>query len=234
MTTHLFPFLSELPPPAIFFIDEHRAQIFAAQNLNGSLSLLTAIQLLVDCVSDSNEIQKYSESQLVVEYVNALIKIKSDLKGPKNTIEIELNKLGIIDKAVFLADLDSYDFKSIKTLQEWINFLKKFSNYKIHSRTIRKLGRKINPEIQDNLDLISKRDQAEKARQLIYQILNLISEEERKRLLNIEKGRKGLKDKIKKIIINNGDYKKYFDSNDKTFSNRWSEVLPKIKQKHQK
>ena len=44
----------------------------------------------------------------------------------------------------------------------------------------------------------------------------------------IDESVRGLKKEIR-LLISEEDYKKFFDSNEKTFANRWSEVLPEIK-----
>jgi len=227
MTTHLFPFLHEYVPPE-FFASTHVKQILEAKTLNGSLPILSAIQLLLSCVSDSDELHACSEYELVAQYVNTLIRIKNDLKNDKNIIKFEPNKFGPVESKDFLESLDNYDFKSIKTLREWINFLNNFSMFRIHSRNIFKLKRDIDSKNKNSYSPISKRDQADKARQLIFKTLALIPEGEQKELLKVEKGKRGLKKEIR-LLISEEDYKKFFDSNEKTFANRWSEVLPEIK-----
>lgn len=95
-------------------------------------------------------------------------------------------------------------------------------------RNIFKLKRDIDSKNKNSYSPISKRDQADKARQLIFKTLALIPEVEQKELLKVEKGKRGLKKEIR-LLISEEDYKKFFDSNEKTFANRWSEVLPEIK-----
>lgn len=228
MTTKLFPFLDDPISPDIY-LSTHVKQISEAKILSGSLSLSEAIQLLLSYVLDSDELHAYSEYELVIEYVNALNKIKDALK--ESFIKFESNKFGAVDSKNFLESLDEYNLKTIKTLEQWTNFLKNFSVYRIHFRSIYKLKKDIDSKKRDSYSLSSKRDKADQARKKIHKALSLISEEEQKRLLNVEKGKRGLKSKVRQIMNQNGDYKEYFYSDEKTFANRWSDVLYEIRAK---
>lgn len=228
MTTKLFPFLDDPISPDIY-LSAHVKQISEAKILSGSLSLSEAIQLLLSYVLDSDELHAYSEYELVIEYVNALNKIKDALK--ESFIKFESNKFGAVDSKNFLESLDEYNLKTIKTLEQWTNFLKNFSVYRIHFRSIYKLKKDIDSKKRDSYSLSSKRDKADQARKKIHKALSLISEEEQKRLLNVEKGKRGLKSEVRQIMNQNGDYKEYFYSDEKTFANRWSEVLDEIRAK---
>lgn len=209
----------------------HKLQILESFSSKGALSILSALQLFIFYAFEKKDINEFSENDLVTKYINALIKFRSDLKHQKNTIVIEINTFGVIDSDDFLSDLSEYEFRKIKSLSEWHNFINKLSNYCIHSRNIRKLAGKLGFDLIKMIDQnpSPNRVKAEQARNLIRKILKTIPIEEQKRLLDASRGNKGLKYEVFKRIIVSKEFHQYFSSDKKTFANRWSEVLVEIK-----
>lgn len=227
----LFPSLNsyDLEPRIDLIIESHKSQIFEAQNLEGNLSILAALQLLMNRVFEREIIHQYTESQLVVQYCNCLIKIQSELLLPKGTIKIRLDRLGVFNDH-FLSILSNYDLKKIQKIIEWNQFIASFSQYQIHSRCIRKLVQKYDLEhgVSKNTAHDSNHVIAERVRNQIRKIIQTIPEEEQIRLLNVGKGQKGLKNMVW-LKIKDDKELKYFLNKNKTFLNRWVEVLPEIK-----
>ncbi len=211
-------------------LDSHKKQILQSKLLDGDLSILSSIQLFLFYAFDKQEIIDFTEADLVKNYINCLIKIKSDLKSTKGTLEIVINVFGVIDSEEFLLDLQNKEYKNITSLHGFVNFLHSLSSYRIPSRNIRKLVRKLGLLSGSSMytESSSKAELAEQARKHIKNIVKSIPLVDQKKLLSVGIGKSGLKSEVLKRMEDK-DFNKYFSANHKTFSNRWAEVLPQIK-----
>lgn len=211
-------------------LEAHKCQIFDAYGLVGRVPILSALQLLILLAFGKKVILGFTERELVTQYINGLIKIRSDLKLSKNIIQIEINTFGVIDSDNFLSDLNECEFNKISELKSWEEFINRLSVYYINVRNIHKLARKLGFETQEilKLDYKTKQSKAAEARILLREILKTIPKDEQTRLLNLSKGHKGLKHLVR-TRIDRENFKEKFNNKEKTFANRWSDILQEIK-----
>lgn len=211
-------------------LEKHKGQIFDAYGFVGPVPILSALQLLILLAFGKKVILGFTERELVTQYINGLIKIRSDLKLSKNIIQIEINTFGIIDCDNFLSDLNEYEFRKISELKSWEEFINRLSVYYINVRNIHKLARKLGFETKAilELDYENNRSRAEGARILLREILKTIPKDEQIQLLNVPKGHKGLKHLVR-TSIDSKTFAKHFSNNEKNFSNRWGDILREIK-----
>lgn len=211
-------------------LKEHKDSISQSYKLQGSLSLTSAIQLLFFySLTDEDDLNEFTEEDILRNYIHTLMAIQNDLSKAKGTIKIDLARYSEIGADFILEKLKNYNYGVNKNLTEWKKFLEDFSEYRINARCIRKFAekKKFKVHINPNLEPMTKRECAKKARLLILKIIKADDIEKLREINKSSQGKKGLKSYIRKKI-DPSDFTNLFDSKEKTFTNRWINILPEV------
>ena len=212
-------------------LQQHKTAITNSYTLNEELSISFAIQLLCFySIEDKLDINNLTSTDILTDYKNILRLLKSTFRSEKTGKNLKCGKLWITDLSELIELINQVLASAILSLQDWDKFLNKFSEYKIHARYIRKLAQNQGYDLS-RIPVIrtsTSHDNAKEARALILECIKFDNPEQLVKLYYAPIGVSGLKSYIK-TKINRQDYINLFNSNSKTFTNRWNEVLPEVK-----
>lgn len=208
----------------------HKSRIIQSSELmDEALPILSAIQRLTCYTLTNEKISDATLADILLAYKCACILLIADLKNKKSTIKLNLQGSGSIDKQSFLPALEKHEFADFKNLNDWNCLAESLAPYLIKLNSLEKFA-DLKGLIKHKSSLISNSQRASQARALITNILKEIPQEERKKLEDVPIGQKGLKSAVRERISTQ-QFRELFNSNNKDFQNRWSEVLKKQKSK---
>lgn len=229
--SYIFPFLHSvnISPSKDMILRQHQSDIIKSGDLNENLSILSTIQRITFYTLSNEDILKANEKDILAAYKRACMVLVYDLNNKKGRIKVEIKKLGSVDKRSFLSELEKHDYASFKDIQEWGLFEDSLSEFVITLNSFEKFA-DLRQLIIHNPSTKSSSQKASLAKSLIRSLLKEISPEEREKLENVGVGKKGLKSVVRERI-SDSQFSELFNSNSKTYQNRWSEVLNEQKSK---
>lgn len=212
-------------------LQQHKTAITNSYTLSEELSISSAIQLLCFySIDDKLDTNNLTSKDILTHYKNILRLLKSNLRSGKTGKNLKCGKFWITETSEIIELINQVLSSTILSLQDWDKLLNRFSEYRIHARYIRKLAQNQGCDLSGipAIATSSSHGKAKKARALILECVKSDNPEMLVKLYHAPIGAQGLKSYIQEKI-NRQDYIDLFNSNSKTFTNRWNTVLPEVK-----
>lgn len=191
-----------------------------ANDVKSKLNIQESLQVLIAKHYSLEEIKNFDEFLIVKLYRDNLMVIQSDLISNQKSLAIVTNTYDSPIDQLFLSELQSKQYLTFKSLQEWYTFLDGLNAFFIPKSKLQRFSIKLRPA--DYFSVSDKTKTVALRKESIMSAFNSLEEEEQNLLFQSSQGKSGIKAAVKRKIPSQ-DYNQLFEK-DHDFDNAWSEV----------